>query len=163
MGRRILGVLIIVLVLLLSAFVAAIAMNRPMLWDPPGFAKRLSVYMRYNTAETAAEPVLPELRIRRYHRLRGEMKERIEQTIQSLPRWRMVREEAGVGVYQVEVTSPLWRFRDDVFIRVNDLSGGEVEVYLYSASRVGRGDFGANRYHILQFYKALEQKLKQDG
>ena len=88
------------------------------------------------------------------------MKQAVERTIRSLPRWKMIREERDLGVYQVEVTSLIWRFRDDLSILVTGPAPGEMEVYVYSASRVGRGDFGANRVHILAFYEVLERQLK---
>ncbi|MEK6683941.1 MAG: DUF1499 domain-containing protein [Nitrospirota bacterium] len=163
MRSKILVVVITVLILPASAVVIAIAMNRPMLWDPPGPAKRLSIYLRYNVAETAADPLLPELRIRRYRLSEDAMKQAVERTIRSLPRWKMIREERDLGAYQVEVTSRIWRFRDDLSILVTGPASGDVEVYVYSASRVGRGDFGANRVHILAFYEALERQLKENS
>ncbi len=163
MGSRVLGVVIVVLILPLLAAVVAIAMNRPMLFDPPGFTKRLSIYLRYNTAETAANPLLPELRIRHYRVSEDVMKTAVERTIQSFSRWTVLREEKELGAYQIEVTSLIWRFRDDLSILVTGTANGEREVYVYSASRVGRGDLGANRVHILTFYEELERQLKENS
>jgi uncharacterized protein (DUF1499 family) len=163
MGSKIVAVLIGILILPLAAGVIAIAMNRPMLPDPPGFAKRLSIYLRYNTSETTANPLLPELRIRHYRVSEDAMNKAVGRTVRSLPRWKMVREEADLGAYQVEVTSLIWRFRDDLSILVTGTASGEMEVYVHSASRVGRGDFGANRVHVLTFYEALERQLKENS
>jgi uncharacterized protein (DUF1499 family) len=163
MGSKIVAVLFVVLILPLAVGVIAIAMNRPMLSDPPGFAKRLSIYLRYNTAETTANPLLPELRIRHYRVSEDGVKKAVGRTVRSLPRWKMVREEADLGAYQIEVTSLIWRFRDDLSILVTGPVSGEMEVYVHSASRVGRGDFGANRVHVLTFYEALERQLKENS
>ena len=160
MGSRVLGVVIVVLILSLLAAVIAVAITRPMLFDPPGFTKRLSIYLRYNTSETTENPILPELRIRRYRISEDVMKTAVERTIRSFPRWTVIRAEPEVGAYQVVVTSWIWRFRDDLSILVTGTASGELEVYVYSASRVGRGDFGANRVHILIFYEELERQLK---
>jgi len=163
MGSRILVVVIVALILPLAAGVVAIALNRPMLFDPPGFTKRLSIYLKYNTAETTADPVLPELRIRRYRASDDAMKTAVERTLRSLPRWKVILEEKDLGAYRVEVTSLIWRFRDDLSVLVTGTADGEREVYVYSASRVGRGDFGANRAHILTFYEELERRLKENS
>ncbi|HUK55735.1 MAG TPA: DUF1499 domain-containing protein [Nitrospiria bacterium] len=149
----------LVLILPVAAAVVAIVMNRPMLSDPPGFMKRLSIYLRYNTAETTADPLLPELRIRHYRLPEETVKTAVERTIRSLPRWKMIRAEGDVGAYQAEVSSLIWRFRDDLSVLVTGSPQGEVEVYVYSASRIGVGDLGANRVHILTFYEALERQL----
>jgi len=163
MGTKIVALLIIILILPLAVAVIAIAMNRPMLSDPPGFSKRLSIYLRYNTAETTASPLLPELRIRNFRVSEDAMNKAVGRTIRSLPRWKMVREEADLGAYQVEVTSLIWRFRDDLSILVTGTASGEMEVYVHSASRVGGADLGANRAHVLTFYEALERQLKENS
>lgn len=152
-----LGAVLIPLLLILGG----ILLNRPMLFEAPGFLTRLAIYLRYNVAETTASPLLPELKIRRYKVSQEAMKEVVERTLSRLARWKVVKAEPEVGVYQAVVTTPLWRFKDDVAILITDQDEG-VEVYLHSSSRVGRGDLGANRRHILEFYEALEEQLKAD-
>lgn len=163
MWSKILGVGIVVLVLPLAAGVIAIAMNRPMFSDPPGFSKRLLIYLYYNAAETTADPLLPELRIRPYRVSEERMKQAVERAIHALPRWRVIREEGDLGAYQVEVSSFVWGFRDDVSILVTGSGSDEVELYVHSASRVGLGDLGANRVHILTFYDEIDRQLKENS
>jgi uncharacterized protein (DUF1499 family) len=163
MRYKLLAGLVLVMILPVAAVAGAIAMNRPMLFDPPGFMERLSIYLRYNVAETTDDPVLPELRVRHYRQSEETVKAAVDRTIRSLPRWKMVRAEGDVGAYQAEVTSLIWRFRDDLSVLVTGSSNGEVEVYVHSASRVGRGDLGANRVHVLTFYEALERHLQENS
>jgi len=163
MRSKLVAGVVLVLILPVAAVVIAIAMNRPMLFDPPGFMERLSIYLRYNVAETTEDPVLPELRIRHYRLPEETVKAAVDRTIRSLPRWTMVRAERDVGAYQAEVTSMIWRFRDDLSVLVTGSPTGEVEVYVHSASRVGRGDLGANRVHVLMFYEALERRLQESS
>jgi uncharacterized protein (DUF1499 family) len=163
MWTKILGVVLVFLILPAAAGAIAIAMNRPMLSEPPGFTKRVSVYLRYNAAETTDDPLLPELRLRHYRVPEETMKKAVESSIRSLPRWKIVREEEEVGAYQARVTSLIWRFRDDVSILVTESGPGEVELYVHSASRFGLGDFGANRVHILEFYEAIDRQLKENS
>ncbi|MBI3597501.1 MAG: DUF1499 domain-containing protein [Nitrospirae bacterium] len=163
MRYKLLAGIVLVLILPVAAVVIAIAMNRPMLLDPPGFMERLSIYLRYNVAETTADPILPELRVRHYRLPEEAVKTAVERTIRSLPRWKMVRAEGDVGAYQAEVSSLIWRFRDDLSVLVIGSATGEVEVYVHSASRIGRGDLGANRVHVLTFYEALERHLQENS
>ena len=150
------GAVLIPLLLILGG----ILLNKPMLFESPGFVTRVGVYLRYNVAETTAAPLLPELRIRRYRVSQETIREVVERTLSRLPRWKVVKAESEIGVYQAVVTTPLWRFKDDVAILITGVAEGGVEVYLHSSSRIGRGDLGANRRHILEFYEALEEQLK---
>lgn len=161
MRYKLLAGLLVVVILPIAAVAIAIAMNRPMLFDPPGVMERLSIYLRYNVAETTADPILPELRLRHYRLPLETVKAAVDRTIRSLPHWRMVRAEGDVGAYQAEVTSLVWRFKDDLSVLVTASENGQVDVYVHSASRIGRGDLGANRVHVLTFYEALERNLKE--
>jgi len=50
-------------------------------------------------------------------------------------------------------------FTDDLTVTLRG-NAHEVKVDVRSASRVGRGDFGENRRHILQLLRALDAKMK---
>ena len=142
-----------------AAVIGSLAMNRPMLLSPPGPVPRLIHYLRYNTAETSDRPMLPELQQRRYGIPAEEIIDQIEPAIEDLPRWGLVKKEPSVGVFSATVRSRLLGYRDDLSIMVIDGPDGVTDVYLHSASRIGRGDLGANRAHILEFYEALERRL----
>ncbi len=163
MRFKLIMVFLVLFVLPGAALIFALGMNRPMWSQAPGFTERLKIYLMTNTAETVARPRLPELRLRSYRVGHEEMVALVGQVLGRLPRWKVVLEEPEAGVFQAEVTSRIWRFRDDLFVLVNTLSPEEVEVYLYSASRNGKWDLGANRDHILTFYDELEVRLKEGG
>ena len=55
-------------------------------------------------------------------------------------------------------TTRLWRFKDDVTIRVDPEGEGSV-VNIHSQSRIGKGDFGANARRIRQFQAELAARL----
>lgn len=68
--------------------------------------------------------------------------------------------------WQLEAVArtPLFGFRDDVVIRVNEVAGNEsqlTEIAVRSASRVGQSDLGANAQRILEFYSDLKSRLQQ--
>jgi len=54
-------------------------------------------------------------------------------------------------------TTPFFGFRDDIVIRITPL-GAASRVDIRSASRVGRGDLGANARRIRAFYREMARK-----
>ncbi len=68
--------------------------------------------------------------------------------------WRVI--ESDENALHVEV--PVLMFTDDLVVTVSEAEGG-TQLNVTSDSRVGQGDFGENRRHILQFLKALDEKL----
>jgi uncharacterized protein (DUF1499 family) len=162
MWQRLAGGLLGIMVVPVFLIVGGILLNRPMLFQPPGTVARLMIYFRYHVAETGVSPRLPELRIRHYRVSKEAIQAAIEKAFLDLDRWRIVEAEPAVGFYRVVVTTPLWRFKDDVSVLVTE-SEGKVEVYLHSSSRTGRGDLGANRLHIVKFYEILEKHLNNQS
>ena len=67
---------------------------------------------------------------------------------------------AGPQQCQLDVEVPVLFFTDDVKISISAGAGG-TQVDVESRSRVGQGDFGENRRHIVQFLKALDEKLDE--
>lgn len=56
---------------------------------------------------------------------------------------------------------PVLTFVDDISITIQPVGGQTTDyrVDVYSTSRVGEADFGANGRHIVKFYRALDKKL----
>ena len=71
--------------------------------------------------------------------------------------WKIVREDAASGVFEATQTTAIFRFVDDVVVRVRPESGG-TRVDVRSKSRDGQGDVGANAKRIRTFARALESK-----
>ncbi|MEZ4269435.1 MAG: DUF1499 domain-containing protein [Myxococcota bacterium] len=63
------------------------------------------------------------------------------------------------GRIEAVATSRLFRFQDDVVVRVGEAPGGKVAVDVRSRSRVGKGDLGANAKRIAGFLSALRAEL----
>jgi uncharacterized protein (DUF1499 family) len=68
--------------------------------------------------------------------------------------WEIVSADSAAGRIEATATTPVFRFRDDIVIRVRTHSRG-VRVDIRSASRVGRGDLGANARRIRGFVAHL--------
>ncbi|KAL4860062.1 hypothetical protein ACK3TF_000277 [Chlorella vulgaris] len=76
----------------------------------------------------------------------------------SLPRASIVHEDAAAGVLELLDVTALARFKDDVAVRVRQ-SSNDVVVDVRSASRVGKGDLGANAARIQKYLAAVQAEL----
>jgi uncharacterized protein (DUF1499 family) len=81
-------------------------------------------------------------------------------TARGWPRWTVVQAEARRGEIQAEARTALWRFVDDVWIRVSLDELGQTRVDVISQSRVGRADLGVNARRIARFLHALDRRLE---
>ena len=72
------------------------------------------------------------------------------------PSWTVTHEDPTGLAIEAVVTSKLFRFQDDVAIRVRPEPDGTSRVDIRSKSRVGKGDIGANTTRIRAFVAALE-------
>lgn len=75
-------------------------------------------------------------------------------------RWTLVgrREVEGAVVLEFVYTTRLFRFKDDVTIRIEPEAGGAT-IGARSASRVGRGDLGQNPRTLRSLMRSLRQRL----
>ncbi len=77
-----------------------------------------------------------------------------------LPRWTVLRADDQQGEIEAEARTRVFRFVDDVSIRVRLDPQGQTRVDLTSASRVGTADFGVNARRIGHFVRALDRHLQ---
>lgn len=132
--------------------IGGLLLNRPPLMTPPGPWERISLYLTTNVAETRPDHALPELRT---PRLNGEPAQIHEAVLSAMGKlaWQEIKQEGGTT--EAVAVSPLFRFRDDVSVRLETIDGGTL-LHARSASRVGRGDFAANARHLQDLFKHLE-------
>jgi uncharacterized protein (DUF1499 family) len=119
-----------------------------------GFLGRFFAGLRRNWADTA-EPgessvAPPELPVPP-----AEALARVEAAVRGLPRWQVESVDRDSGVLRATRRTRLWRFVDDVTVRVEAAPGGS-RVHARSQSRVGKGDFGQNRRNLLELFRALQ-------
>ena len=81
------------------------------------------------------------------------------ETAREWPRWTVTEADARDGEIVAEARTALWRFVDDVSIRVWLDDAGATRVDLTSASRVGAADLGTNARRIARFLHALDRRL----
>jgi uncharacterized protein (DUF1499 family) len=70
--------------------------------------------------------------------------------------WTLVDQDPAKGLIEASDSTALFRFVDDIVIRVRPAAGGGTVVDVRSKSRAGRGDLGANAGRIRTFRDALE-------
>jgi uncharacterized protein (DUF1499 family) len=74
--------------------------------------------------------------------------------------WRLISEEmdeeADQATFRIEV--PVVVFTDDLVVTVHRVAQG-TRIEAVSRSRVGKGDFGENRRHIIQLLDALRERF----
>src|SRR5437879_2640946 len=79
---------------------------------------------------------------------------RVEATVRGLARWHVEAVDPAGGVVRATRRSRLWRFVDDVVVRLEATPGG-TRVHARSQSRLGKGDLGQNRRNLLELFRAL--------
>lgn len=145
--------LILALPFLLIA--GGLLLNRPPLLAPPGPVERLKTYLTTNVAETREEHVFPELRSPLFAIEAKATQDAVLAAMRSLG-WREV--QAIDGEVRAVAVSALFRFHDDVTVRLEATEGGTL-LHARSASRIGKGDLAANAKHLRLLFAQVERLI----
>lgn len=113
-----------------------------------------------NDVETGKTPEYPDLVPRTYEAKPEQVFDAALHAIHRLPRWSLAAHRPESGEIRAEAGTRLFRFVDDVTIRVRE-EGGKTVVSVRSASRVGKGDFGQNARNIRAFLEELDAQLQR--
>jgi uncharacterized protein (DUF1499 family) len=151
--------LALVLALPFLLVIVGLLLNRPPLFSPPGPAERLKTYFTTNIAATRTDHPFPELRSPTLAAGPGEAEDAVLEAMSSLG-WRDIG--TADGEIRAVVVSSLFRFRDDVTVRLEKVSTGTL-VHARSASRVGKGDLAANARHLSVLFAKLDALVDEDG
>lgn len=136
---------------------AGVLANRPPLLREPGWSERLQTYLRQNVAETRPDHRFPELRTPRFDAPPAKVFTAARQAAASLG-WQIEQLDEGQRRFAAVATTAVWRFKDDIQVEVREAPEG-AELYVRSASRVGRGDLAANLRRVLDFRAEVESRL----
>lgn len=77
-----------------------------------------------------------------------------------LKTWTVTREDPASLTFEASETAGIFRFVDDVTVRVRPEGTGS-KIDMRSRSRVGKGDFGANAARIDRYFAALDAALSR--
>jgi uncharacterized protein (DUF1499 family) len=113
-----------------------------------------------NRAATAPDHPNPRMRGRRYAIPFQEVWETVLALVGGgLRGWTLVEADDVAGRIRAEARTLLFRFTDDVEIRVRLDRDAQTRVDLVSASRVGKADLGVNARRIRRFLRCLDREL----
>jgi hypothetical protein len=73
--------------------------------------------------------------------------------------WELVETDEETGMLKAEATTPVFRFVDDVTIRIALDENAQTRVDMSSASRVGKGDLGKNARRVTKFFRSLDREI----
>ena len=73
--------------------------------------------------------------------------------------WTVVGSDPVAGEIVAEARTPLWKFTDDVWLRLSLDEDGQTRVDMASSSRQGGGDLGTNARRIARFLRTLDAHL----
>ena len=119
--------------------------------------------LRTNRARTRPDHPSPRLRGRAYAVPFAEVWLAVLETVERMPRWTIVAADSKGGTVAAEARTFLWRFTDDVEVRVSLDDHGLTRVDLRSSSRIGGTDLGTNARRIARFLHALDRRLRSRG
>jgi len=127
-----------------------------------GVVAALRVWPYVNAAETGGSPGYPDLQPKTYPMELDRLVDVSRTVADRMPGWSRVTGGFGAHEINATVTSALFRFQDDITIRVT-LRGQGAMVWVRSASRIGRWDFGQNARTIRAFLTELDRALPQES
>ena len=163
---RIVGVVLQIVFFLVLIFasllVAGIISNRLPLNDPPGFGTRISTYLSTNVAETSADTVFPELKLRRYEVPSSLLFDVARRAVQGM-KWEVTSMDDAKNEIHAVVTTKLWKYKDDVVIQIQPAQPSGSWLWVRSSSRVGKGDLGANTRHIMDLVRYVDETVPKQA
>jgi uncharacterized protein (DUF1499 family) len=120
-----------------------------------------TAWPRLNVVETGRTPEYPDLQDRTYSAPPARVGAAVRDALAERPRWRVVGSGEGPGGVAVSAIheTPLFRFKDDVTVKIRRKGGGTV-VSVHSQSRLGGWDFGQNARNIRELLEALDAELR---
>jgi uncharacterized protein (DUF1499 family) len=83
---------------------------------------------------------------------------RVEAVVRTLPLWQIESVEPAAGTIKATRHTRLWKFVDDVTLRLEPVAGGS-RLHARSKARVGAADLGQNRRNLLALFQALRRSL----
>jgi uncharacterized protein (DUF1499 family) len=116
---------------------------------------RLWRWFTQNWADTS-EPGDGALTPHRLNHSPGEALAYVRAAIERLPRWSVESVDPDLLTLRATRRTRLFRFVDDITVRLDPSGNGGTLVHARSQSRVGKGDFGQNRRNLLELFAALE-------
>src|SRR5258708_491776 len=163
---RIVGAIVQIVFFLMLVFasllVAGVISNRLPLNHPPGFGARISTYLSTNVAETSADSAFPELKLRRYEAPPSLLFDVARRAVQGL-KWEVTAMDDTKNEIRAVVTTRVWKYKDDVTVQIQPAQPSGSWLWIRSASRVGKGDLGANTRHVMDLVRFVDETVPKQA
>jgi len=150
----IIKIVVFTVVLIVGLVFFALYRNGANLFEEPGFNERLAVFLTTNSAQTADDHVFSELRTPVYDIDAETLYQSVLQAAVELG-WEIHSHDRDNQNTNFVVYSPVFLFKDDVYVQVNYVDKNRSSLFIRSSSQVGRADFAANSGHIQELLKKL--------
>lgn len=115
--------------------------------------------LTHNRAFTDDDAPDPRLRAREYAVPFAAVWDAALRIAQSTRGWTVTASDPRAGEIVAEARTTLWKFVDDVWIRVSLDDDGQTRLDMTSASRKGSADLGTNARRIARFLHALDRQV----
>ena len=112
-----------------------------------------------NRAFTDPEADDPRLRGRIYGVPFARVWQAADEVARATRGWTVVSSDPRAGEIVAEARTRLWKFTDDVWVRLSLDEDGQTRVDMASASRKGSADLGTNARRIARFLRTLDARL----
>lgn len=131
--------------------------------EEPGMSTNIVNGLFRNRVGTTPDASNPGLRTRLYAGGPKKIFDYAKKLAEKRRGWKIVETNLDAGVLKVEAKSRIFRFVDDVIIRVHPAPGGGTLLDMESRSRVGKGDFGANARRVKSFLNRFDEIVLTNG
>ncbi len=121
--------------------------------------ERIWKALRTNSAQTHANSEDPRLKGRTYLVPFAQVWDEIVNMIEARSRWTLISADEASGSVRAEARTLVFRFVDDVQVKVKLDDNALTRVDMWSSSRVGNADLGTNARRIAGFFRELDRRL----
>jgi hypothetical protein len=119
----------------------------------------LWIALTRNSAQTSERAGDPRLRGRTYFVPFARVFDEIVAMVRGRSGWRLIRADEGGGLIHAEAASRLFRLVADVRFKIKLDENALTRLDIWSASRAGKADLGANARRIARFCRELDRRL----
>ena len=147
---------IFVFILIVGSIFFTLYQNDANLLQDPGIIKRLAVFLSTNTAVTADDHPVEELRTPVFNANAERLYNRVIFAASELG-WDIVSSDSDNQNANMVAHTRLFLFEDDIFVQVKLVDIDHSSLYIQSSSRKGSADFASNSGNI----QALINKIKK--
>ncbi len=153
-----LKIIIPIFLLLVFMYIRAFQKNEAMGRHDPGFLKRFNIYFNSHVSETSDTNILPEMKYPRFQVSTDKLFQLTEIAVKNLG-WITVSVDNKSKEIKAIVQSQLFKFKDDIKLRIEKDDKSPSRLYAYSSSRIGIGDMGANQKHIMDLVAEINKLI----